>query len=565
MLAFVFRLSPTLSTALCYINASMTRNLDRFFNREGHFYCPPFLDEADEKTMVVVVKSVGNVPRADRLVIKRVVKTGLDSGVKVPACHLSSGDPGIMGIQITQMLLRTVTYRTKKSDLQDYVYQVNISVNLLKSDWGVQVLAELAEPASMEDMEPEELSFAGTRDYRATRKCLHFNSTVGCEVAKVGGFCGSPLAPLVHVCDCPMPDGFHCARPHSHVEHDYMMAKERYYRIEQGLDLDRPWDPLFDLHTGAMETGIFDPARLPGIAQGEARQLMDLQVARNLESWFVARYDCQAIVTFRTERGLRYERYMKQLEEGNAWSDPFITVLSDREDHNLSKELSFRLQQEGERVFPGEEYVPAGSLVSYGLISGFVSNLIMQARLHPERGTKPGGFNPLHKGELAAAMRDQLEERQDYEAHMESQEYRDGIKDMVDMVEATPLVYAQFARTSLDGDSGEPETLEADGARHGLDVNRAKVSTMMADQGYTKVEARTGVFVYVPPDVPEAARWDWANKISAHTYKIALDRAGPAFVPKHVRLPASKYGKVCVSYRVLYSGLQFSFLDFWRC
>lgn len=421
-------------------------------------------------------------------------------------------------------------------------------------------------------MEPEELSFAGTRDYRATRKCLYFNSPEGCEAAKIGGFCGSPLAPLVHVCDRPMPDGFHCSRPHSHVDHTYMMAKERNYRVEHGLDLDRPWDPLFDLHTGAIETGIFDPAKLPGTAQGEARLLMDLKAARNLETWFVARFDCQAIVTFRTERGLRYERYMKQLEEGNAWSDPFITVLSDGDDHNLSKELSFRLQQEGDRVFPGEEYVPDSNLVRYDILSALGFIFIVQARLHPERGTKPGGFNPLHRGELADAMRDQLEERQNYEAHMESQEYRDGIKysgseasikvrKCRDMVEATPLVYAQFARTSLADDSGEPETLEANGAKHDLDVNRIAVSNMMTEQGYTKVEARIGVFVYVPPDVPEGTRLDWADKISTHTYKIALDRDGPVFVPKHIRLPASKYGKVCVSCVILYRRLHFSISD----
>ena len=169
-------------------------------------------------------------------------------------------------------------------------------------------------------------------------------------------------------------------------------------------------------------------------------------------------------------------------------------------------------------------------------------------------------------------MRDQLEERQNYEAHMESQEYRDGIKysgseasikvrKCRDMVEATPLVYAQFARTSLADDSGEPETLEANGAKHDLDVNRIAVSNMMTEQGYTKVEARIGVFVYVPPDVPEGTRLDWADKISTHTYKIALDRDGPVFVPKHIRLPASKYGKVCVSCVLLYRRLHFSILD----
>ena len=109
----------------------MSKILDRFFNKEGHFYRPDFLDEADEETMVLVLKSVANIPRAARLVIKKVVKTGLASGVKAPASHLFSSDPAIMGLQITQMLLRTVTYKARKLDLQDYVYQVNISVNLL--------------------------------------------------------------------------------------------------------------------------------------------------------------------------------------------------------------------------------------------------------------------------------------------------------------------------------------------------------------------------------------------------------------------------------------------------
>ena len=128
---FPFRLSPDTFTALSYIATSMSKILDRFFNKEGHFYRPDFLDEADEETMVLVLKSVANIPRAERLVIKGVVKTGLASGVKVPASHLVSGDPDIMGLQITQMLLRTVTYKARKLELQEYVYQVNISVNLL--------------------------------------------------------------------------------------------------------------------------------------------------------------------------------------------------------------------------------------------------------------------------------------------------------------------------------------------------------------------------------------------------------------------------------------------------
>ena len=258
-------------------------------------------------------------------------------------------------------------------------------------------MREAVAPTKKQDLEPEERSFGGQPDYRPYRKCLEYN-TGECREADTGGYCGNPDFPLLHACDRVMVDGSHCSRPHPHFTHEVYVAKERQARVQAGYEENRCWDPTYDLHYGKIEENDLRIA-VPAQPWTKKHLGMDRQCEEFLDKWFTAKESGLARVTFQGDRGVVYERYLQDRDEGRAWTPLFINLSG--EDFNQQQALDDTLQATltgtATRMFlPGGEYIP---------------NTNGDAIRFPERGTRPGGFCPQNQAALENALAEQRREK----------------------------------------------------------------------------------------------------------------------------------------------------------
>ena len=249
-------------------------------------------------------------------------------------------------------------------------------------------------PARRQDLEPEELSYTGYPNFRFYRKCLKYNmNREPCLMANTGGYCGYPDNPMVHVCDRFMVDGSHCGRPHPHYLHDQYVALERQRRVEAGDKVDRCWDIDEKLHHGVLET---DQGLMMRKGPSREHYAHQTKCETHLMKYFAAKEGALATVTYKGTRDEIFVKYLHDKENGRAWTEAFINCASP--DCDPAEELAARLQDRGERVYPGgREFIPGSEH--------------RKTTHDPEVGTLPGGFSPYNSAELENALVLQQKER----------------------------------------------------------------------------------------------------------------------------------------------------------